>query len=94
MVQRMETQLQHQYDKLLGQTKQYRTHSENELSKRIQLLDAYSPLKILLRGYSLTRMDGHCLKSINDVEVNEMIVTTLGDGELYSKVLKKEKNHE
>lgn len=94
MVQRMETQLQHQYDKLLGQTKQYRIHSENELSKRIQLLDAYSPLKILLRGYSLTRMDGHCLKSINDVEVNEMIVTTLGDGELYSKVLKKEKNHE
>lgn len=94
MVQKMENQLWQQNDKLLIHTKRYGLDSERELRGRIQLLDAYSPLKILLRGYSLTKINGHCIKSIDDVQVNDRIVTTLSDGEIYSNVLKKEKKHE
>ena len=68
--------------------------SINEYRKRIELLDAYSPLKILLRGYSLTQVDDTYLRSVQQVNVSDKIKTVLSDGVIVSKVLERRNKNE
>jgi len=51
-------------------------------------MDALSPLKVLSRGYSLTRREasGEMLRRAGDVAVGERIETRLGSGRLTSLV--------
>jgi exodeoxyribonuclease VII large subunit len=50
-------------------------------------LDALSPLKVLDRGYSLTRgPDGNVVKSQRGLSVGDELVVTLADGDLRAKV--------
>lgn len=58
------------------------------LEALVQLLDSFSPLKVLGRGYALTRTaDGKILKSIANIQAGEEIQTQLSDGKLVSKVV-------
>lgn len=54
------------------------------------LLNAYSPLAIIQRGYSITMKDGQVLRSIRDVQTDDLITIRITDGELSSKVTRKE----
>ena len=45
-------------------------------------LDALSPLKILARGYSVTKKDGHIINSISQVNLNDNIEVVLSDGNI------------
>jgi len=54
------------------------------------LLNAYSPLAIIQRGYSITMKAGVVIKSIQDVQPDDLISIRLTDGELTSKVTRKE----
>ncbi|MDD6490439.1 MAG: exodeoxyribonuclease VII large subunit [Clostridia bacterium] len=45
-------------------------------------LDALSPLKILSRGYSITEKDNKVIKSVNSVNVDDIITVRLFDGRL------------
>lgn len=54
------------------------------------LLNAYSPLAIIQRGYTITMKDGVVVKSIQDVQPDDLISIRLTDGELTSKVTRKE----
>ena len=45
-------------------------------------LDALSPLKILSRGYSVTKKDGHIINSISRVNSNDKIEVVLSDGNI------------
>jgi exodeoxyribonuclease VII large subunit len=50
-------------------------------------LDAMSPLKVLDRGYSLTRTaDGHLLTSATDVARGDLVTIVLRRGELGARV--------
>ncbi len=50
-------------------------------------MEAMSPLKVLSRGYSMTRSaDGRVVKSVHDVSVNEEVTVLLEDGELRADV--------
>ena len=71
---------------------------ENEISKRqerektkylelIAKLDAYSPLKTLLRGYSITEKQGKIVKSVNELEKDDIIKIKLSDGSKDAKVM-------
>lgn len=55
-------------------------------------LDSLSPLRVLARGYSMTlRSDAHTVvRSAGDVEVGDLIVTRLNDGEIESRVESRE----
>lgn len=57
--------------------------------KNCSLLDAYSPLKILSRGYSISKIENHVVKSISEVHENDDLITTLKDGTIVSKVITK-----
>ena len=45
-------------------------------------LDTLSPLKILARGYSVTKKDGHIINSISQVNPNDKIEVVLSDGNI------------
>lgn len=59
------------------------------LSRLAASLEALSPLGVLARGYSLTfRADGGALvRSVSEVEADEIIHTRLADGTIASRVL-------
>jgi exodeoxyribonuclease VII large subunit len=64
---------------------------KNSLSLALARLDAYSPLKILARGYSVTRdpETGAVIKDIDQVAANSRIESILSGGRLLSRVEKK-----
>jgi len=54
-------------------------------------LDAMSPLKVLIRGYSMTRReDGTVVRSVSQVEPGERVRISLEDGTLRATVMNKE----
>ena len=64
----------------------YQTRLEGE-RKRI---DALNPKAVLNRGYSIVKnKDGHIVSSVKDVNVNELIYTSVSDGEITSIVKEK-----
>lgn len=48
----------------------------NEFKNKISRLDALSPLKILLRGYTLASINNNAINDINSVKVNDEIDIT------------------
>ncbi len=71
----------------------YQNHSNN-FYKYCDLLDAYSPLKILKRGYSVTYSEGQILHSANDLKIGNEITTRLHDGNVISIISKiEEESH-
>lgn len=56
-----------------------RRHSER-LDSAEKLLDVLSPAATLARGYSITRIDGHAVTSVDDVPLGALLEITLSDG--------------
>ena len=59
------------------------------LETQVRLLD---PRTILRRGYSITRSAGKTITSINELRENDIITTSLADGELTSRIIKTNSN--
>ena len=69
---RIETKVSHMM-------KEYRLN----LEKQVSLLDSYSPLKTMVRGYSVVvNVDNKCVKSINDVASGDKLRIKVTDGEI------------
>ncbi|MBT9156601.1 MAG: Exodeoxyribonuclease 7 large subunit [Firmicutes bacterium] len=64
------------------------------LAQQALRLQAISPLNVLARGYSVTRVGGNVLKSEGDVALGDTLTTTLYSGIVYSVVTGKEEAHE
>lgn len=60
-----------------------RRHTLEMLAQRIQ---ACNPERIYAKGYSLTTVNGHILRSIHQVQPGEQVTTHLSDGELLTYV--------
>ena len=71
-----------------------KSNTRQHLLKNMQLLDAYSPLQTIMRGYSVTRLQSKVIQSIDQVKVDQTIDTLVKDGVIRSVVIKKEKNDE
>lgn len=67
-------------------------NSRNELINLMGVLDNISPLKVMLRGYSVVRNSEKNITSIKDVEVDDIVQIRLRDGRFYACVTKKEEN--
>ena len=60
-----------------------KTRYEKDKTKYIEIvakLDAYSPLKTLSRGYSITEKDGKIVKTVKDLKEGDNILIHLVDG--------------
>lgn len=74
----------------IAQMKDYDRTQRNLLSSKEALLDAFSPLKVLARGYSIVEKEGSLVLSVQDVHEDETIDILMGDGKLKAKVFGKE----
>lgn len=66
------------------------TKSEKEKNRYVELvakLDTLSPLKTLMRGYSITEKEGKIVKSIKELKKDDNIDIRLTDGKIQAKVL-------
>jgi exodeoxyribonuclease VII large subunit len=61
---------------------------KNKLSLSVSKLDGLSPLKVLQRGYSVTRKeeDGTIFSSVEQININDKLETILPDGKIFSTV--------
>lgn len=60
----------------------------------INMLNAYSPLNSLARGYSIVKQNDQIIKLIEDVDYSKELEIRLYDGIIHSKPFKKGENHE
>lgn len=82
--------VQQKKDLLQYTMKEYQNKQSQTYANVLSLLDAYSPLKILKRGYAITYQDDHIIKSIQDVKTAEPIRVRMQDGFVHAMVEKKE----
>ena len=62
---------------------------EKEKAKYVELvakLDAYSPLKTLSRGYSITQKDGKVIRSQTELKSGDVVGLRFVDGQIEAKV--------
>lgn len=62
-------------------------NSRHSLQKNCALLDAYSPLKVLSRGYSILKIEDKVIKHVKDVARDDIMVTRVNDGVITSCVV-------
>lgn len=62
-------------------------NSRHSLQKNCALLDAYSPLKVLSRGYSISKIEDQVIKYVKDVARDDIMVTRVNDGVITSCVV-------
>ena len=60
---------------------------QTQYMKLVAKLDAYSPLKTLARGYSITQKDGKIIKSQEELKQGDLIDIRLLDGERQAKII-------
>lgn len=60
-------------------------NKSSEFVNVLNLLNAYSPLNSLKRGYSLTLQDDQLIKSINDIDYDKNLEIRLSDGRIQAK---------
>lgn len=63
---------------------------KSRFGTHLSLLNAYSPLHVLERGYAIATSEHHALRSVHDVHVQDTIAVRLTDGELTATVTGKE----
>ena len=82
-------------NKLNNSVKFIKDKKENCLRQNVSLLDAYSPLKSLARGYAIVEKDGEAIKSTDNLHTDDTLSIRMYDGKIITKVAEiiKEKQH-
>ena len=60
--------------------------NKSRLSENITKLDSLSPLKTMVRGYSIIQKEDKLVKSVNDLNANDIINIRLIDGSKSAKI--------
>jgi exodeoxyribonuclease VII large subunit len=76
--------------KLKNSFKDYKNKKANELHNLISSLDNLSPLKVMLRGYSVVKTSEKTITSVKDINVDDVVQVKVSDGRFYANVTKKE----
>ena len=67
--------------------KEIKTEKKNKYIELVTKLDSISPLKTLIRGYSLTEKDGQIIKRVSQIDKGDIITIKFSDGEKNAEVL-------
>ena len=57
------------------------------LVESVSKLETLSPLKTLIRGYSITEKDNKIIKSVNDLNTNDIVNLNFTDGKVNAQIL-------
>ena len=66
---------------------------QNAFAAKVKLLDAYSPLKVMERGYSVVYDGDHVVSSIDEIEEKARLRIRMTDGFVNTEAVSKEKLH-
>mgnify|MGYP001624034909 FL=1 len=61
--------------------------NKNKYIELVSKLDTLSPLKTLTRGYSIVEKEGKVIKSVSELEIEDIISLRLQDGERQAKII-------
>jgi exodeoxyribonuclease VII large subunit len=86
LLKRHQLRLQELQTKLQRSCLQLVDIKQQKLFNNIHLLDTVSPLATLARGYSISFKQGNIVKSTQQVQVGDLLVTRLTDGEIHSEI--------
>jgi len=86
LLQRYQLTLQEQQTKLQRSCQQLVDNKKQKLLNNMHLLDTVSPLATLARGYSISFKGGEIVKSTQQVQVGDILVTRLAEGEIHSEI--------
>ena len=67
--------------------KEIKTEKKNKYTELVTKLDSLSPLKTLIRGYSLTEKDGQIIKKASQIDKDDIITIKFSDGEKNAEIL-------
>ena len=67
--------------------KEIKTEKKNKYTELVKKLDSISPLKTLIRGYSLTEKDGKIIKRATQIDKGDIITIKFSDGEKNAEIL-------
>ena len=67
--------------------KEIKTEKKNKYIELVTKLDSISPLKTLIRGYSLTEKDGQIIKRASQIDRGDIITIKFSDGEKNAEIL-------
>lgn len=87
IVKVQENKLSMEPEKLRSNMQVLLQNSRHSLQKNCALLDAYSPLKVLSRGYSISKIEDKVIKHVKDVARDDIMVTRVNDGVITSCVV-------
>ncbi|MBR2067832.1 MAG: exodeoxyribonuclease VII large subunit, partial [Solobacterium sp.] len=73
--------------------KEYQNKQIHKLQEKIKLLDAYSPLKVMARGYSLVENKDKVIHQADEATIGDELKITLSKGKLYAEVTKVEDDY-
>jgi exodeoxyribonuclease VII large subunit len=86
-IRRENQRLDYMLERLQNAMRQRVGGGNNTVKGLAARLDALSPLRVLERGYSITRdAEGRVIRSVSDVADGDEITTRLAEGEIKSKV--------
>ena len=86
LLQRHQLRLQELQTKLQRSCQQLVEIKQQKLFNNMHLLNTVSPLATLARGYSISFKQGNIVKSTQQVQVSDLLVTRLADGEIHSEI--------
>lgn len=69
-------------------------NKKSHLLRQIELIDSFSPINTLKRGYSMVEKDDMVVNSVNYLEKNDKIKLVMHDGSISALVLEKRANNE
>ena len=78
--------LHNDQDALIRDTRNVMNQKKESYTRMVKLLDAYSPLKVLERGYSITSKDGTVVKRTADLKEADSVSVRLSDGTFDAEV--------
>ncbi len=74
-------------DKIMFETQKRMQHESHRLNLLEMSIEANNPERLLLRGYTLTLVNGMITKSIKNIKEGDVIETKMQDGTLHSMVV-------
>lgn len=86
LLQRHQLRLQELKVKLEKSCQQIADNKQQKLRNQIHLLDTVSPLATLARGYSISFRQGQIVKKVQQVQIGDVLVTRLENGEIRSEI--------
>lgn len=69
--------------------KTYNNQVRSDFLRQIELMDSFSPINTLKRGYSIVEKDDQIINSVKNIKVKDLISVVMSDGSVSVKVLEK-----